>query len=261
MERSNLDLCNYDFAFSMSPDSVWNYYLPVYVFSPMYPLLFEPKDADKLIAGKRKFCNFVYSRKKSRNLFNKYQGVACRNKLFHRLSEYKRVDSWGMAFNNMGRVLDRQESMPDFYRPYKFTIAFENAAHPGYVTEKLTNALAGGTVPIYWGGPSAQEQFNPKSFINCRDYDDWDAVIKRVIEVDNDDELYKQYLSEPAFVGNRKPEFLEESRIAERFEQIFNTQGKPREQRLLCRSRAGFRHFLRWSVRQGYKWLGTSDGY
>ena len=34
---------------------------------------------------------------------------------------------------------------------YKFYLAFENSQSPGYVTEKLWQALKMGSVPIYWG--------------------------------------------------------------------------------------------------------------
>ncbi len=261
-ERSNLDLYNYDFAFSMSPASSRNYYLPGYFFSPLYPLLFAEKDVDELMKLKTRFCNFVYSRKRPRTLFNYYPGVAYRNDFLHKLSEYKRVDAGGAAFNNMGkRVPGYAGGTPGFYRPYKFTIAFENNSHPAYITEKLVNALGGATVPIYWGDPLVHRQFNPKAFINCRDYDGWDAVIQRVIEVDRNDDLYRQYLSEPAFSDNRKPGFLEEKNIVSRFEEIFRTREKPREKSWRYRPCAGVRHFRRWLGHSCYKWFSTSDGY
>ena len=263
-ERIRLDTCNYDFTFSMLPVTDRNYYLPCYFFAPLYPLLFERKDADELMKEKTKFCNFVYSRKSPRTIFNYYPGVAYRNNLFHRLSGYKRVDSAGGAFNNMAdgkRLQSAVSAMVDFYRSCKFTIAFENASQPGYCTEKLTNALACATVPIYWGDPLVHEQFNPKAFINCLDYDGWDEVIERVVEVDQNDELYRQYLREPAFAGNREPGFLEEKSVVSRFEEIFNTRAKPRAESWRYRPCAEYRHFRRCVVRSVYKWFGASDGY
>lgn len=48
-------------------------------------------------------------------------------------------------------------------RRYKFTIAFENQSYPGYVTEKIADALMAGTVPIYWGA-----RMFPKNLIRRR---------------------------------------------------------------------------------------------
>ncbi|WP_243283939.1 glycosyltransferase family 10 domain-containing protein, partial [Flavonifractor plautii] len=79
-----------------------------------------------------------------------------------------------------------------------FTIAFENAFMPGYTTEKLVDPFLSHSIPIYWGNPEVTKYYNPKAFINCNDYDnDFDAVIKRVIELDNDKEQYLQMLREP----------------------------------------------------------------
>lgn len=38
-------------------------------------------------------------------------------------------------------------------RPYRFHVAVENDAYPHYVTEKLFDAFATRTVPVYWGSP------------------------------------------------------------------------------------------------------------
>lgn len=38
-------------------------------------------------------------------------------------------------------------------QPYQFQIAYENGQYPGYVTEKIIDSLAAGTVPYYAGAP------------------------------------------------------------------------------------------------------------
>ena len=49
-----------------------------------------------------------------------------------------------------------------------FVLAMENSQHPGYVTEKMVNALRAGAVPIYWGPTTgcAQRLFNPEAFVD-----------------------------------------------------------------------------------------------
>ena len=135
---------------------------------------------------KRKFCNFVYS---NSNADKK------REEFFRLLGAYKTVDLGGRYLNNIGKCVENKLS---FQQQYKFSIAFENASAPGYTTEKLMQAFAAGTIPIYWGNPLIAEEFNTKAFINCHDYNSFEDVIEIVKKVDNDDSLYYSYLKEPA---------------------------------------------------------------
>ncbi len=88
----------------------------------------------------------------------------------------------------------------EFEKKHKFSIAFENSSHPGYVTEKLVNAFAAQTIPIYWGDPEISKTFNTKSFINVHDYNSLDDVIAKIKEIDNDDSLYIKMMSTPALI-------------------------------------------------------------
>ena len=40
---------------------------------------------------------------------------------------------------------------------YKFTLALENSLLPHYMTEKIWEPLAAGSVPVYFGAPNARE--------------------------------------------------------------------------------------------------------
>ena len=139
------------------------------------------------------FCNFLYSNAEAHPM---------RDALFYSISEYKRVDSLGRHLNNTGRggtgyggghaaesVLLRQG--------YKFSIAAENAEFPGYTSEKIFCALAARTVPIYWGNPDICEDVNPAAFISVRDYPDNKALIERIKQIDCDDSLWREMVSQP----------------------------------------------------------------
>jgi hypothetical protein len=39
----------------------------------------------------------------------------------------------------------------EIYSNYRWVLALENVAEPGYLTEKLVNAQASGAVPVYYG--------------------------------------------------------------------------------------------------------------
>lgn len=55
---------------------------------------------------------------------------------------------------------------------YLFTIAFENTIEPGYVTEKPTDPLAAGSVPIYLGDEGLMKELSPhpKAVIYLADF-------------------------------------------------------------------------------------------
>ena len=65
--------------------------------------------------------------------------------------QYKHIDSGGKYKNNIGApVADKLA----FLSEGKFNIAFENSSANGYTTEKLIEAFAAGTIPLYWGDES-----------------------------------------------------------------------------------------------------------
>lgn len=170
---------------------------------------------EELQAQNRKFANFVY-----RN-----HVCQTRNKFFNELNQYKRVDSAGPWLNNMpeGWVLPSGwHQNQAFVKQYKFTISFENESHPGYTTEKITHPLIGRSVPIYWGDPQVSQDFNVAAYINYHDFDSEAALIKHIIEVDNNDELLLSYLNAPALLHQKQ---LDEIRLqfAARIAQIFTT--------------------------------------
>ena len=53
---------------------------------------------------------------------------------------------------------------------YTFSICFENAALNGYLTEKLFDCFAAGTVPIYWGATDIEKLVWPECFIDMRKF-------------------------------------------------------------------------------------------
>ena len=61
--------------------------------------------------------------------------------------------------------------------------------------EKLLTSFEAHTVPIYWGNPYVTEEFNPEAFVNCMDYESFDEVVKRVKEIDEDDDLWAYMVS------------------------------------------------------------------
>lgn len=125
------------------------------------------------------------------------------------LSEkHQQVSCGGRVLNNVGGpVVDKLA----FLRSYKFNIAFENASHPGYCTEKILHAFAAGCIPIYWGDPAIVSQncdhggilsgdgpdFNPAALISAHDFSNFEELAEHVARVDEDPELFQSYLRQP----------------------------------------------------------------
>lgn len=141
---------------------------------------------------KEGFCSFVV-----RN-----GGCPVRNDFFHKLSEYKQVDSGGPLFNNVGGPIDQDGfnshvSKTDFIKKRKFHIAYENSSYPGYVTEKILHGFLGESIPIYWGSPCVEMDFNENAFINRHRFRSTDEMFNYIKVVDQNDELYDEMMSQP----------------------------------------------------------------
>jgi hypothetical protein len=206
-QRPDFILCDFAFSYDYSSNKK-NYRLPLYaLYGDVTKLVDRAINAKKILAQKTKFCCFIVS------------NSACkvRNDFFIDLSKYKHIDSGGRVFNNMGGFVEHKL---DFIRDYKFVIAFESQSYPGYTSEKVFEPLTQNCVPIYWGDPLVGNDFNTRCFVNCHEYPSFEEAIKRVREIDNNDELYMQYLSEPVFTNNRLNDFVKKENIVSRLDEI-----------------------------------------
>lgn len=189
--RPDFNLCDYALAFDWMDFEDRYFRFPVYMFNlynyDMERASIKHEISEEELIKKQKFCNFIYSNHKA---------VAVRRKFFDLLNSYKRVDSGGKYLNNLGYCVKNKF---EFQVDYKFSIAFENSSASGYTTEKITQAFAAKTIPIYWGNPNIGKEFNTDSFINCHDYACFSDVLNRVIEVDEDDDLYLKILKTPIY--------------------------------------------------------------
>lgn len=198
-ENFSPDFNLYDYALGFENMSYGDRYIyaPNYIMNPKYAhdvkkMLEKHKREAVIGREKPEFCSFVVSNG---------LGNPIRFDFFKELSKYKTVNSGGRYRNNIGTpngVLDKYE----FQKKHKFSICFENSKHPGYVTEKLVQGFAAGTVPIYWGAPDVCNIFNEKAMVVVRDREDIPRAIRQVEEIDNNPELYQSMLEQPALVDS-----------------------------------------------------------
>lgn len=195
----------YDFLISWRPDAPRSYRLPLWVmyidwFNLPQPTTGSPHrliPPEALLSPRKSvasdFCSFVFNNPGGGRLV-----------MLRKLSTYKPVASAGRLANNVGKILGGDErSKLDFMKNYRFSIAFENSVHPGYVTEKLLHALVTPSIPVYMGAPEARLDFNPAAFINASDFPTIDDAGDFVIMVDQKPELIERYFAEPIFKDNK----------------------------------------------------------
>lgn len=194
-ETPDFNICDYAMAYDHLTLGDRYFRLPDYYNSDFFRKeteLMEHKHEgieDLASLGKTEFCSFVVSNARA---------TAVRAEMFKAISNYKKVNSGGRYLNNIGGPVD---SKIDFEAKHKFSICFDNCKCAGYTTEKIVEAFAARTVPIYWGDPEVCKVFNPKAFVNVMDYDSIDDAIERIKEIDNNDELYISMLREPALIS------------------------------------------------------------
>jgi hypothetical protein len=238
---SDFTACDYAFTsdFKAHPR---HFRLPFYVYCfPPDRFVKPAQDCEQLLKEKQKFCCMVVSN----------PGGKVRNRFYDLLNSQKHVDSGGKYKNTIGfRVPDKEA----FIKEYKFNLAFENRSWPGYTTEKLPEAMFTSTIPVYWGNPLIHKDFNPKSFLNYHEYGSARALVRRILEVDKDDKLYLQYLSEPWCHGNKLPEQLQPEYYLELFTRMIENPIEPvatkRKSFAFYWQKAGYR--LGKMVRRGY---------
>lgn len=160
----------------------------------------------------RKFCSFIVS--------NPNQEM--RNKAFHFINEYKTVASGGPHLNNIGSVLprDKLQYKLNFMNDYRFNICFENGSYPGYVTEKLYNALQIKTMPIYWGSNTVGRDFNSRAFINAADHGNFNKLVDYIQHLDSPGgrQEYLDIIEQPAFKNDVPNEFTSMNNLCDWWE-------------------------------------------
>lgn len=90
-----------------------------------------------------------------------------------------RLDVFGKGTNP---IADKWDGLAD----YKYSIAIENSALPGYFTEKIAECYLAHTFPIYYGAPDITDYFDPSSLLII-DIDDYKTSIQQIEQLLEED--------------------------------------------------------------------------
>ena len=155
---------------------------------PYIPEKLTIKQAQQILEKKKYFCNFIYSHPTINGI---------REEIFQRLCKYKYICSPGSYLNNINSDKNNKISKRcsfsekiQYLELSKFTISGESIEYPGFVTEKIIHPFQYHSVPIYFGNPRVDEDFNPRAFVWCHSHDDISRVLKEVEYLDTHDDAY-----------------------------------------------------------------------
>jgi alpha(1,3/1,4) fucosyltransferase len=218
--RPDFTACDFAFTFDFITNKK-HFRLPLYsIYIDHHNMLSElernktRKEATKSWNEKTKFCCMVVSN----------PNCAKRIEFFKYLSTYKQVDSGGKVLNNVGgRVANKVE----FIKDYKFVISFENSDQDGYTTEKIMEPILQDCIPIYWGNKLVDRDFNSKRFIDYNQFKSEGDLIKRILEIDKNDELAIDMIIQPTFSTTKITHKEEQQQVLTILDTIIKKNKKP----------------------------------
>jgi hypothetical protein len=108
---------------------------------------------------------------------------------------------------------------------YRFGLCLENAAHDGYVTEKIFDAMFAGCIPVYLGAPDIERFVPLEAFIHVRRFRSYEDLTNYVRSLSRSEfvarlEAVRTFLASPRF----NP-FFHENIAAEMRQIILETLG------------------------------------
>jgi hypothetical protein len=82
------------------------------------------------------------------------------------------------------------EKKAEFLRGRQFNFCFENCASvPGYITEKLLEAILCGCIPIYYSIGHDKDLIPPDIYINAAQFESWDALITHCLSLSDAEKI------------------------------------------------------------------------
>lgn len=126
-----------------------------------------------------------------------------RLKAIEYFSAKESFDFYGRGWGKISFNSKKEKSIKNSYKgeiddkqiilqKYKFAFCFENSIFPGYVTEKIFDAMFAGSVPIYLGAPDIKKYIPSSCFIDLRDFKNYDDLYNYISAIKED--KYNEYL-------------------------------------------------------------------
>lgn len=218
--RPDFTACDYAFSFDYNTKKnhfrlpLYSMYVELLGWLDQLETVLSRAEAVNIWRAKTKFCCMVVSNPNSPK----------RLEFFKTLSQVKPVDSGGSVLNNVGGKVDNKA---DFIKDYKFVISFENSAYDGYTTEKILEPIHAGCIPIYWGNPSVNLDFNAGRFIDYNSFASEKELIDTLLKIDQNEELAIAMLMQPTFSPGKKTHLEERQQVLDILSSQIENPKKP----------------------------------
>ncbi len=174
---------------------------------------FEYRDDDIISPNfddpKEKFLVMVNTNAMPHSLVNEFYGE--RLKAIKYFSNKEGFDLYGYGWDKMprhpfyfhygkyvkkvfrGTAADKVKTLSS----YKFTLCFENCAYPGYISEKIFDCLAAGSIPIYLGAQDITSLVPESCFIGFRRFSGYSELHEFLLSRTEEDlENYRKSIRE-----------------------------------------------------------------
>jgi hypothetical protein len=177
-----------------------------YIRIPLWLLyFFTPIDTKDMIQKKLSEFSTVYKKTKFCALIAGHDALYnMRTDIFNLASKIARVDCPGKLLHNDDTLHNEFNNNKCLYlRQYYFNICPENSNSPGYVTEKLFEALYGGCIPVYNGGGGGDPEhgiINPGCFLWYEPDTDNSGLIAEMRKLYTNEGVYESFKKRPIFL-------------------------------------------------------------
>lgn len=147
-------------------------------FFKLYPPALKPMQRSNIPFNKKKLLTALFDHKSSKHpqeLYSEWKRAI----VFFEKQASDQFEFFGVGWSHDAHPC-LQESHPDLSR-FKFTLCYEDMKEaPGYITEKIFDAFAAGSVPIYLGASNIDSYIPKECFIDRRAFCD-DAALYEFI--------------------------------------------------------------------------------
>lgn len=145
-----------------------------FIYNPPGSNLPWTKFNDIKIYNKSKICSMIASAKT--HTYGHHYRLEIAKKYHSQLDLYGGANGSQRIGDGIGPNGDWWRSKSSALNEYMFSIVMENAVYDKYYTEKITDAFATGTVPVYWGTRKITEDFNSEGIIFLDDIDNLEIL-------------------------------------------------------------------------------------
>jgi len=115
---------------------------------------------------------------------------------YNQINQIDNIDCDGQFMHN-NDILKNQynDNKVEFLKSYKFNLCPENSNYPGYVTEKIFDAISAGCIPIYWGSDNCPEpeilNHNAVLFIDLKKNNN--SILQLIDSLNQNPHLHKEF--------------------------------------------------------------------